>query len=106
MQVLKGFPESLQADICLHLNRTLLQNCNAFHGGSQACLRALAMRFKTVHAPPGDILIHYGDILDSLFFISRGSIQVIRDDAVVAILGDASGKFNPPPPKKNKANKK
>lgn len=62
----------------------------AFHGGSQACLRALAMRFKTVHAPPGDILIHYGDILDSLFFISRGSIQVIRDDVVVAILGDAA----------------
>lgn len=45
------------------------------------------MRFKTVHAPPGDVLIHYGDILDSLFFISRGSIQVIKDDVVVAILG-------------------
>ncbi|XP_050922514.1 potassium voltage-gated channel subfamily H member 6 [Lates calcarifer] len=84
--VLKGFPESLQADICLHLNRSLLQNCKAFRGGSQACLRALAMRFKTVHAPPGDTLIHYGDILESLFFISRGSIQVIRDDVVVAIL--------------------
>ncbi|XP_068615556.1 potassium voltage-gated channel subfamily H member 6-like [Brachionichthys hirsutus] len=84
--VLKGFPGSLQADICLHLNRSLLQNCKAFHGGSQACLRALGMRFKTVHAPPGDILIHYGDILDSLFFISQGSIQVIRDDVVVAIL--------------------
>ncbi|KAM6963593.1 voltage-gated inwardly rectifying potassium channel KCNH6 isoform 1-T1 [Tautogolabrus adspersus] len=84
--VLKGFPESLQADICLHLNRSLLQNSKAFHGGSQACLRALGMRFKTVHAPPGDTLIHYGDILDSLFFISRGSIQVIRDDVVVALL--------------------
>ncbi|XP_077359881.1 voltage-gated inwardly rectifying potassium channel KCNH6 [Festucalex cinctus] len=84
--VLKGFPESLQADICLHLNRSLLQTCKAFRGGSQACLRALTMRFKTVHAPPGDTLIHYGDILDSLFFISRGSIQIIRDDVVVAIL--------------------
>ncbi|XP_026207395.1 potassium voltage-gated channel subfamily H member 6 [Anabas testudineus] len=84
--VLKGFPESLQADICLHLNRSLLQNCKAFRGGSQACLRALAVRFKTVHAPPGDNLIHYGDILDSLFFIARGSIHVIRDDVVVAIL--------------------
>ena len=88
IQVLKGFPESLQADICLHLNRSLLQNCKAFRGGSQACLRALAKRFKTVHAPPGDTLIHYGDILDSVFFISRGSIQIIRDDVVVAILGN------------------
>jgi len=32
MQVLKGFPECLQADICLHLNRNLLQNCLAFKG--------------------------------------------------------------------------
>ena len=32
MQVLKGFPECLQADICLHLNRNLLQNCTAFKG--------------------------------------------------------------------------
>nr|XP_020479029.1 potassium voltage-gated channel subfamily H member 6-like [Monopterus albus] len=84
--VLKGFPESLQADICLHLNRSLLKNCKAFRGGSKACLRALAVRFKTVHAPPGDTLIHYGDILDSLFFISRGSIHIIRDDMVMAIL--------------------
>ena len=86
---MKGFPECLQADICLHLNRSLPQNCKAFHGGSEACLRALAMRFKTVHAPPGDVLIHYGDVLDSLFFVSRGSIQVVRDDVVIAILGTA-----------------
>lgn len=32
VQVLKGFPEFLQADICLHLNRNLLQNCPAFKG--------------------------------------------------------------------------
>lgn len=31
-QVLKGFPEFLQADICLHLNRNLLQNNVAFKG--------------------------------------------------------------------------
>ncbi|XP_070963074.1 voltage-gated inwardly rectifying potassium channel KCNH6 isoform X1 [Oncorhynchus clarkii lewisi] len=85
--VLKGFPECLQADICLHLNRSLLQNCKAFRGGSKACLRALAMCFKTVHAPPGDTLIHSGDILNSLFFITRGTIQVTHDDVVVAILG-------------------
>ncbi|KAI3359577.1 hypothetical protein L3Q82_013976 [Scortum barcoo] len=85
--VLKGFPECLQADICLHLNRTLLQNCKAFRGANKGCLRALAMRFKTTHAPPGDTLVHSGDILTALYFISRGSIEILRDDVVVAILG-------------------
>ncbi|KAL4658203.1 potassium voltage-gated channel subfamily H member 6 [Arapaima gigas] len=85
--VLKGFPECLQADICLHLNRNLLQHCKAFRGASKGCLRALAMRFKTTHAPPGDTLVHYGDVLTALYFISRGSIEILRDDVVVAILG-------------------
>ncbi|XP_048416779.1 potassium voltage-gated channel subfamily H member 6a isoform X1 [Stegostoma tigrinum] len=85
--VLKGFPECLQADICLHLNRTLLQNCKVFRGASPGCLRALAMKFKTTHAPPGDTLVHYGDVLTALYFISRGSIEILRNDVVVAILG-------------------
>uniref|UniRef100_A0A3P9HCU4 Voltage-gated inwardly rectifying potassium channel KCNH2 n=1 Tax=Oryzias latipes TaxID=8090 RepID=A0A3P9HCU4_ORYLA len=85
--VLKGFPECLQADICLHLNRTLLQNCKAFKGSSKGCLRALAMKFKTTHAPPGDTLVHAGDVLTALYFISRGSIEILKGDVVVAILG-------------------
>uniref|UniRef100_A0A8C3WSW0 Potassium voltage-gated channel subfamily H member 6 n=1 Tax=Catagonus wagneri TaxID=51154 RepID=A0A8C3WSW0_9CETA len=85
--VLKGFPECLQADICLHLHRALLQHCPAFHGASKGCLRALAVKFKTTHAPPGDTLVHLGDVLSTLYFISRGSIEILRDDVVVAILG-------------------
>ncbi|ESN95216.1 hypothetical protein HELRODRAFT_86941, partial [Helobdella robusta] len=85
--VLKGFPDCLQADICLHLNRVLLQNSPAFKGASPGCLRAFSMKFKTTHAPPGDTLVHRGDILDALYFVSRGSIEVLKDDVVVAILG-------------------
>uniref|UniRef100_A0A8D2ZFN3 Potassium channel, voltage gated eag related subfamily H, member 7 n=1 Tax=Scophthalmus maximus TaxID=52904 RepID=A0A8D2ZFN3_SCOMX len=85
--VLKGFPECLQADICLHLNKSLLQDCKAFRGATKGCLRALAMRFKTTHAPPGDTLVHSGDVLTALYFVSRGSIEILKDDVVVAILG-------------------
>ncbi|KAM9328620.1 voltage-gated inwardly rectifying potassium channel KCNH7-like [Pholidichthys leucotaenia] len=85
--VLKGFPECLQADICLHLNKSLLQGCKAFRGATKGCLRALAMRFKTTHAPPGDTLVHCGDVLTALYFVSRGSIEILKDDIVVAILG-------------------
>ncbi|XP_044073635.1 potassium voltage-gated channel subfamily H member 7-like isoform X1 [Siniperca chuatsi] len=85
--VLKGFPECLQADICLHLNRSLLTNCKAFQGATKGCLRALAMHFKTTHAPPGDTLVHSGDVLTALYFLSRGSIEILKDDIVVAILG-------------------
>ncbi|XP_054090036.1 potassium voltage-gated channel unc-103 isoform X2 [Zeugodacus cucurbitae] len=85
--VLKGFPECLQADICLHLNRKLLTTCSAFSGASPGCLRALSLKFKTTHAPPGDVLVHKGDVLTSLFFIARGSIEIQRDNNTVVILG-------------------
>ena len=56
-------------------------------GASPGCLRALSMKFKTTHVPPGDTLVHRGDILTALYFVSRGSIEILKDDIVVAILG-------------------
>lgn len=49
--------------------------------------RALSLKFKTTHAPPGDTLLHKGDVLTSLYFIARGSLEIIKDDTVMAILG-------------------
>jgi len=91
--VLKGFPECLQADICLHLNRNLLINCAALRNASPGCLRMLSMRFKTTHAPPGDTLVHTGDLLPALYFIARGAIEIVQNDIVVALLrtGDTFG---------------
>lgn len=51
------------------------------------CLRALSMEFKTTHAPPGDTLIHPGDILTAIYFMARGSVEILKDDTVMAILG-------------------
>lgn len=48
--------------------------------------RALSLKFKTTHAPPGDTLVHKGDVLTSLYFIARGSIEILKDDVVMAIL--------------------
>ena len=45
------------------------------------------MKFKSTHAPPGDTLIHPGDILDAIYFVARGSIEILKDDIVMAILG-------------------
>jgi len=56
-------------------------------GASPGCLRALSLKFKTTHAPPGDTVVHRGDLLDSLYFISHGSIEILKDDVVMAILG-------------------
>ena len=87
LQVLKRFPEGLQADICLHLNRHLLSTNPLFRAASPGCLRTLSLKLKTTHCPPGDYIIHYGDEIKNLYWIGRGTVEVIQNDAITAILG-------------------
>ena len=51
------------------------------------CLRLLSIKLKTLHLPPGDVLLHEGDLDNMLYFIARGSVEITRDDCVVAIIG-------------------
>ena len=87
LQVLKHFPECLQADICLHLNSSLLHSYPAFTSAPHGCLRALALRIKTTHLPPGDYIIYQGDEVNHLYFVIRGTVEVLSGDVIMAILG-------------------
>ncbi|ELU12909.1 hypothetical protein CAPTEDRAFT_198709 [Capitella teleta] len=92
-KVLNYCPKDMKADICVHLNRKVFNEHPAFRLASDGCLRALAMHFTLSHTAPGDMLFHQGESLDSLCFIVSGSLEVIQDDEVVAILskGDVFG---------------
>ena len=78
----------MKADICVHLNRKVFNEHPAFRLASDGCLRALAMHFTMTHSAPGDLLYHTGESIDNLCFIVAGSLEVIQDDEVVAILGE------------------
>lgn len=78
----------MRADICVHLNRKVFKEHPAFRLASDGCLRALAMEFQTTHSAPGDLIYHAGESVDSLCFVVSGSLEVIQDDEVVAILGE------------------
>uniref|UniRef100_A0A8D0Z9Q1 Potassium voltage-gated channel subfamily H member 1 n=1 Tax=Sus scrofa TaxID=9823 RepID=A0A8D0Z9Q1_PIG len=86
-KVLQICPKDMRADICVHLNRKVFKEHPAFRLASDGCLRALAMEFQTVHCAPGDLIYHAGESIDSLCFVVSGSLEVIQDDEVVAILG-------------------
>ncbi|KAB0341510.1 hypothetical protein FD754_018436, partial [Muntiacus muntjak] len=85
-KVLQICPKDMRADICVHLNRKVFKEHPAFRLASDGCLRALAMEFQTVHCAPGDLIYHAGESVDSLCFVVSGSLEVIQDDEVVAIL--------------------
>ncbi|ESO85432.1 hypothetical protein LOTGIDRAFT_107737, partial [Lottia gigantea] len=92
-KVLNFCPKDMKADLCVHLNRKVFLEHPAFRLASDGCLRALAMHFNMTHSAPGDLIFHSGESLDALCFVVSGSLEVIQDEEVVAILskGDVFG---------------
>ncbi|XP_028253718.1 potassium voltage-gated channel subfamily H member 5-like [Parambassis ranga] len=86
-KVLSICPKDMRADICVHLNRQVFNDHQAFRLASDGCLRSLAVEFQTTHCAPGDLIFHIGESLDMLCFVVSGSLEVIQDDEVIAILG-------------------
>uniref|UniRef100_A0A674PMP6 Voltage-gated delayed rectifier potassium channel KCNH4 n=1 Tax=Takifugu rubripes TaxID=31033 RepID=A0A674PMP6_TAKRU len=85
-ELLRDFPDELRADIAMHLNKELLE-LPLFESASRGCLRSLSLIIKTSFSAPGEFLIRQGDALQAIYFVCSGSMEVLKDSTVVAILG-------------------
>ncbi|KAM4602154.1 voltage-gated delayed rectifier potassium channel KCNH8-like [Polymixia lowei] len=85
-KLLKDFPDELRADIAMHLNKEVLQ-LSLFESASRGCLRSLSLIIKTSFCAPGEFLIRQGDALQAIYFVCSGSMEVLKDNTVLAILG-------------------
>ncbi|KAJ8350465.1 hypothetical protein SKAU_G00255950 [Synaphobranchus kaupii] len=85
-ELLKDFPDELRADIAMQLNKELLQ-LPLFESASRGCLRSLSLIIKTSFCAPGEFLIRQGDALQAIYFVCSGSMEVLKDNTVLAILG-------------------
>lgn len=71
----------------MHLNKELLQ-LPLFESASRGCLRSLSLIIKTSFCAPGEFLIRQGDALQAIYFVCSGSMEVLKDNTVLAILGE------------------
>ncbi|XP_056262325.1 potassium voltage-gated channel subfamily H member 4a [Pseudoliparis swirei] len=85
-ELLHDFPDELRADIAMHLNKDILQ-LPVFEHASRGCLRSLSLNIKTSFCAPGEYLIRHGDALQANYFVCSGSLEVLKDGVVLAILG-------------------
>ncbi|XP_069565197.1 potassium voltage-gated channel subfamily H member 4a [Brachyistius frenatus] len=85
-ELLHDFPDELRADIAMHLNKDILQ-LPVFERASRGCLRSLSLHIKTSFCAPGEYLIRHGDALQANYFVCSGSLEVLKDGLVLAILG-------------------
>ncbi|KAK6638166.1 hypothetical protein RUM44_008594 [Polyplax serrata] len=85
-ETLKEFPEELRGDVSMHLHREILQ-LPIFEAASQGCLKLLSLHIRANFCAPGEYLIHKGDALHYIYYLCNGSMEVVQDNMVVAILG-------------------
>ncbi|XP_025926982.1 potassium voltage-gated channel subfamily H member 4 [Apteryx rowi] len=85
-ELLHDFPDELRADVAMHLNKDILQ-LPVFETASRGCLRSLSLHIKTSFCAPGEYLLRQGDALQANYFVCSGSLEVLRDNVVLAILG-------------------
>lgn len=84
--MLESFPEELQADICFYLYKNFL-TLPCFTNATRGCLRSLSVKVKKAYFSPGELLIKEGDAVNAIFFVQRGTIEIVQRDFIVAILG-------------------
>eukprot|EP00074_Homo_sapiens_P085943 XP_016861191.1 potassium voltage-gated channel subfamily H member 8 isoform X5 [Homo sapiens] len=70
----------------MHLNKEILQ-LSLFECASRGCLRSLSLHIKTSFCAPGEYLLRQGDALQAIYFVCSGSMEVLKDSMVLAILG-------------------
>ncbi|XP_026679954.1 uncharacterized protein LOC103509972, partial [Diaphorina citri] len=85
-ETLKEFPEELRGDVSMHLHREILQ-LPIFEAATQGCLKLLSLHIRNNFCAPGEYLIHKGDHLSSIYYLCNGSMEVVQNGMVVAILG-------------------
>lgn len=89
-EMLEDLPKPLRVEIALHLNRAILEKVPLFRGAGEEFFRELVLHLDPMVFLPGQVLMRRGEVGHHLYFINKGSVEVLsRDDSeVLAVLGD------------------
>ena len=86
-QILNDYPEELRGDVSMHLHKEIL-SLPIFETASEGCRKLLSLKIKTNFCAPDEFLIHKGDALHNIYYLYNGSMEVLQNGMVVAILGE------------------
>lgn len=90
LSVLGYLPTSLRQQVALYLNRDIIARVPIFEKADANLLRDVIVNLKPVVYTPGDIIVYAGELGMDMYFISRGSVEVLSPDEKTsyAVLGE------------------
>jgi voltage-gated potassium channel len=78
--IVNALPPSLKMEVMLHLKRDIIHKVPLFKDVNDDFLREIAQRLMPVVYLPGDWVCRAGDAGESMFFVSRGELDVVAKD--------------------------
>ncbi len=88
-EVMQSLPPSLRDEVALFLKRDLIKNVPLFQSASDAFVRDVALNLKPFVALPGDFVVRAGESGREMYFLSRGSVEIVaKDGATMNTLSD------------------
>ena len=90
--IMADLPESLRTEVALFLRRDLIEQAPLFRGASHELVREMALQLRPVVFTPGDYIMRTGQYGREMYFISRGTVEVMAADGhtVMATLTDGA----------------
>ena len=86
--ILAELPSNLRTEVSLIMNKDIVGKVPIFQSSSSGFINALVLHLQPQTYMPKEVIVRQGDIGDSMFFISRGHVNVVADGKVVARIGE------------------
>lgn len=77
---IEGMPQSLLAELCSAQYSDLLQIFPLFKLTVPDFTRDLSSRVKQMLVLPGEMIVHKGDIGEEMYFILKGTVEILAED--------------------------
>lgn len=91
--VLAELPNTLRQAVTLELNHKILQHMPLFKGAAPAVLEEIAAAMRPIVFTPSDFVMHAGEVGHSMFFISKGHVEVLGPDGTTRVAGLKEGDY-------------
>lgn len=77
--ILNTLPAGIRTEISLHLKRDVIHRVPFFREADDHFIREIANEMRPIVVTPGEFVFHSGDPAHSMYFISRGDLEVIDE---------------------------
>lgn len=78
--VLADLPAPLEVKIAMYLNKDIIEKVPLFAGANEDLVRMICLSLQPEVFTPGDFIFRQGEPGSKMYFISRGSVDVVSED--------------------------